>query len=72
MAALKSMPTFPTIIQCDEGAEFKGILQNVAEHLKIKIRRGRPYTPRTQGKVERANQVLLKFTYSCSHTQTNI
>ncbi len=41
----------PKIIHCDNGGEFKKMVQRLAEMLNVKIIRGRPYHPQTQGKV---------------------
>jgi hypothetical protein len=43
------------IVQCDNGTEFKGALRQKCQEYGIKMIRGRPYHPETQGSVERAN-----------------
>lgn len=45
----------PTIVQADNGREFKGVLKLLLLSHGIKIKNGRPRTPRTQGLVEQAN-----------------
>jgi hypothetical protein len=50
---------FPVILQSDNGGEFKNSL--VEEFLlenDVEFRHGKPYTPQTQGKIERANYTL--------------
>lgn len=48
----------PKIIQCDNGREFKGALLILLRKYSIKITRGAPRTPSTQGLVEQANGVV--------------
>jgi IS30 family transposase len=43
---------------CDNGTEFKGAFQKLADSMIIPIIRGRSYHPQTQGSVEKANQVF--------------
>ena len=45
----------PTIVQADNGKEFKGILKLLLLSHRVKIINGRPRTPRTQGLIEQAN-----------------
>lgn len=45
----------PTIVQADNGREFKGVLKLLLLSHGVKIKNGRPRTPRTQGLVEQAN-----------------
>jgi hypothetical protein len=45
----------PTIVQADNGREFKGVLKLLLLAHGVKIVNGRPRTPRTQGLVEQAN-----------------
>ena len=45
----------PTIVQADNGKEFKSVLKLLLLLHRIKIKNGRPRTPRTQGLVEQAN-----------------
>ena len=45
----------PTIVQADNGKEFKGVLKLLLLSHGVKIKNGRPRTPRTQGLVEQAN-----------------
>ena len=41
----------PNIIQTDQGTEFKGVVEQVMNKLKVKIIHSRPYHPQSQGKV---------------------
>ena len=41
----------PKIIQTDQGTEFKGVVEQVMNKLKVKIIHSRPYHPQSQGKV---------------------
>lgn len=50
----------PQIIQCDNGNEFKGEFENLVQRHKIKVIRGRPYHPQSQGKCERSHRSLRK------------
>jgi transposase InsO family protein len=45
----------PTIVQSDNGREFKGAFKELLLRYGIRIINGRPRTPRTQGLVEQAN-----------------
>ena len=45
----------PSIVQADNGREFKGVLKLLLLSHGVKIKNGRPRTPRTQGLVEQAN-----------------
>jgi len=45
----------PTIVQADNGKEFKGVLKLLLLSHGVKIINGRPRTPRTQGLIEQAN-----------------
>ena len=49
---------YPEICQSDNGREFKGILLILLKRHGIKIKYGRPRTPRTQGLVEQGNSVV--------------
>ncbi|XP_020622505.1 SCAN domain-containing protein 3-like [Orbicella faveolata] len=44
----------PCVIQHDQGREFEGAVAALCKKLGIKIVKGRPYHPQSQGKVERA------------------
>ena len=48
--------TVPEIIQCDNGPEFRGEAEKFFQERGIQVRRGRPYHPQSQGKVERNNR----------------
>src|SRR5437667_1177534 len=45
----------PTIVQADNGKEFKGVLKLLLLSHSVKITNGRPRTLRTQGLIEQAN-----------------
>src|SRR4051794_40140337 len=45
----------PTIVQADNRKELKGVLKLLLLLHRVKIKNGRPRTPRTQGLVEQAN-----------------
>ena len=42
----------PTILQCDQGPEFKGSVNSLLRKRGIKVIRSRPYHPQSQGKCE--------------------
>ena len=48
----------PTIVQADNEKEFKGVLKLLLLSHSVKIKNGRPRTPRTQGLVEQANRTV--------------
>ena len=48
----------PSIIQSDQGGEFKGALKRLCRRMKIKMIHSRPYHPPSQGKVERSHGYL--------------
>ena len=48
----------PTIVQADNGKEFKGVLKLLLLSHGVKIKNGRPRTPRMQGLVEQANRTV--------------
>ena len=48
----------PTIVQADNGREFKGALKLLLVAHRVKIINGRPRTPRTQGLVEQVNRTV--------------
>ena len=45
-------PTFPEILQSDQGTELKGTVKAVCEGLNVKINNSLEYGPQTQGKDE--------------------
>ena len=45
----------PTIVQADNGKEFKGVLKLLLLSHGVKIKNGRPRTLRTQGLVKQTN-----------------
>lgn len=50
---------FPNVVHSDNGGEFRNSeIQKYLEHHQIQFVHGKPYTPQTQGKVERANRTL--------------
>ena len=53
----------PTVLQSDNGAEFNHplIVEKVAELCGMKMIRGRPRHPQSQGSVERANAVVKQL-----------
>ena len=53
----------PTVLQSDNGAEFNHpvIIKEVAELCGMKMTRGRPRHPQSQGSVERANAVVKQL-----------
>ena len=52
----------PTILQSDNGAEFcTDIIETVAKLCGMKMIRGRPRHPQSQGSVERANGVVKQL-----------
>ena len=50
----------PRVIQSDNGGEFKKAVEKLCQTLGIKIIRGSPYHPQSQGKVERSHRSLRK------------
>ena len=51
---------YPSIVQCDNGMEFKGKLPSFLSRRNVKLINSRPYHPQSQGKVERNNATLKK------------
>lgn len=49
----------PKIIQCDQGTEFKGEVQQLLTKKGVKIIRSSPYHPQSQGKCERSHKDCL-------------
>ena len=45
----------PKNIQCDNGGEFHGAVENYCRRHRIKVNRSSPYHPQSQGKVERSH-----------------
>ena len=50
----------PRIIQCDNGCEFKGFMNNLYKKYNIKIIRSSPFHPQPQGKVEKVHRSVRK------------
>lgn len=50
----------PRVIQHDQGREFEGAVAVSCKKLKIKVVKGRPSHPQSQGKVERAHRSFKK------------
>lgn len=50
----------PRVIQSDNGGELKKAVEKLCRSLGIKIIRGSPYHPQSQGKVERSHRSLRK------------
>jgi len=50
----------PKVLQADNGGMFKKAAQKLCEKLAVKIVRGSPYHPQSQGKVERSHRALRK------------
>lgn len=50
----------PRVIQSDNGGEFKQAVDLLCKSLGVKIIRGSPYHPQSQGKVERSHRSLRK------------
>lgn len=46
----------PTILQSDQGTEFKGTVKKVCERLNVIIIKSSAYSPQTQGKDERSHR----------------
>ena len=53
----------PKIIQTDQGTEFKGVVEQVMNKLKVKIIHSRPYHPQSQGKVVLLIVMVIHFVY---------
>ena len=52
----------PRVIQHDQGREFEGAVAALCKKLTIKVVKGRPNHPQSQGKVERAHRSFKKKT----------
>lgn len=59
---------YPAIVQCDNGPEFRGCVEKVLKEKRVKVVKGRPYHPQSQGKVERQNRsVKNKIKFDSMH-----
>lgn len=70
---LFSIISYPQILQSDNGSEFRNsLVENYLSEYNVEYRHGKPYTPQTQGKIERANRTLKemmnKFIKDSNHT----
>ncbi|XP_067023106.1 KRAB-A domain-containing protein 2-like [Acropora muricata] len=62
----------PKVLQADNGGEFKKAVQKLCEKLAVKIVRGSPYHPQSQGKVERSHRALRKkISFDMAHLNKN-
>ena len=62
----------PKVLQADNGGEFKKAVQKLREKLAVKIVRGSPYHPQSQGKVERSHRALRKkISFDMAHLNKN-
>ena len=50
----------PRVLQHDQGREFDGAVNKLCKKLGIKVIKGRPYHPQSQGKIERAHRSFKK------------
>jgi len=50
----------PRVFQHDQGQEFDGAVDKLCKKLGIKVIKGRPYHPQSQGKIERAHRSFKK------------
>ena len=53
----------PRVIYHDKGPEFEGAVKKLCKKLGIKIVKGHPYYPQSQGKVKRAHRSFRKKAY---------
>lgn len=49
---------WPKIVQSDNGSEFREKVSKLLERHKVKVVKGRPYHPQSQGVVERQNRII--------------
>ena len=47
----------PRVLQCDNGGEFKKSVESLCKNLEVKILRGSPYHPQSQGK--KLNEAII-------------
>jgi len=58
----------PKVLQSDNGGEFKKCVEKLCKKMEVKIIRGSPYHPQSQGKVERSHRALRKkFAFDMVH-----
>jgi len=50
----------PGVLQLDRGWEFDGAVKKLCKELGIKVIKGRPYHPQSQGEIERAHRSFKK------------
>ena len=51
---------YPSIVQCDNGTEFKGDLPSFFTQHNVRLVNSSPYHPQSQGKIERSNSELKR------------
>lgn len=69
---LQTCTCLATVLQPDNGGEFKKAVQKLCEKLSVKIVRGAPYHPQSQGKVERSHRALRKkISFDMAHLNKN-
>ena len=62
----------PKVLQADNGGELRKAVQKLCEKLAVKIVRGSPYHPQSQGKVERSPRApRKKVSFDMAHLNNN-
>ena len=64
--------TFPRLVQCDEGSEFKGKVNQLFLKHRVLVRRGIPGSHRSQALVENFNKNLADRLFSYQYDQEMI